>query len=79
MPEFKQRKDIKSQTSTLKETSPHLSGSTTETFLRNQTGNTPVQSLNDSKKPQSEVQRHEMNMTANDNGDDNISPAEIRN
>ena len=30
-------------------------------------------SLNDSKKPQSEIQRHETNIIANDNEDDNIS------
>ena len=61
----------------MKETSPQVSGSSTEPVLRNQTGSTPVQSLNDSKKPQSEIQRNEMNITANDNGDDKISPPKV--
>ena len=72
MPEFRQRNDAESRTSLMKETSPQVSGSNTEPFLKNQPGSTPVQSLNDSKRLQSEIQRHEMNMTANDSGDDNI-------
>ena len=63
--------------SPMKETSPQVSGSRTETFLRNQIGSTLVHSLNDSKKRQSEIQRPEMSMTAKDNGDDNISPPKI--
>ena len=39
----------------------------------------PVQSLSDSKKPQSEIQRHEINRTAEGNGDDNVSPPKITN
>ena len=61
----------------MKETSPQLSGSRTKPLLGNQTGSTPVQSPNDSKKRQSDIQRHEMNMTANDNGDDHVSPPRI--
>ena len=61
----------------MKETSPQVSGSRTKPFLGNKTGSTPVQSLNDSKKRQSENQRLEMNMTANNNVDDNISPPKI--
>ena len=74
MPETKQRNDVESQTSPMKETSSQVSGSGTETLPENQTGNTPGQSLNDSKEPQFEIQRHEMNITANDNGNDNIPP-----
>ena len=61
----------------MKDSSPQLSGSCTEPFLANQTRSTPPQSLNDSMKRQSEIQRHEMNMTANDNGDYNISLPKI--
>ena len=77
MPEFRQRNYVVSQTSPMKETSPQVSGSRTELFLGNQSGSTPVQSLNDSKKRLYEIQRHEMNMTANDNGYKNISPPKI--
>ena len=77
MPESKQRNDIESQTSPMKETSSHVSGSSTEPLPGNQTGNTPVQSRNFSKECQFKFQRHEMNMTANDNVDDNISPPKI--
>ena len=73
MPKFRQRSDVKSQMSPMKETSPQDSGSSREPFPGNQTGSTPVQSLNDSKKPQSAIQRLEMNIIANDNGDENIS------
>ena len=77
MPRVKQRKDVESQTSQMKQTSPQLLGSSTVSFPGNQTGSTPVQILNDSKKRQSKIQRHELNMTANDNGDHNISPPKI--
>ena len=60
-----------------KKTSSQVSGSSTEPFLENQTGRTSVQSLHDSKKSKSQIQRHEMNITANDNGDDNISSQKI--
>ena len=63
----------------MKATSPQVSGSSTESFLENQTGSTPVHSLNDSKKIQSEIQRHEMNTTSNDNRDDNIFPPKTTN
>ena len=78
-PEFRQRNEVESQTSAMKETSPQVSGSSTESFLQYQTGSTPLQSLNDSKKSQSGIQRHEMNMTANDNGDDHIFPPKTKN
>ena len=58
----------------MKETSSEVSGSGTETLPGNQTGNKLGQSLNDSEEPQFEIQRHEMNITANDIGDDNIPP-----
>ena len=74
MHESKQRNDVELQTSPMKETSTQVSGSSTEPLLGNQTGSTPVQSLNDSKKRQSKIQRHEMNITANDKGDDNSPP-----
>ena len=79
MPESKQRNDEKSQMLPMKETSSQVSGSSKELFLGNQTGSTLVQSLNDSKKPQSEIQRHELNKIANDKGDDNISPPKVTN
>ena len=77
MPKSQQSNDKESQTSPMEETSSQVSGSSTEPPLGNQTGSTPVQSLNDSKKPQSEFQRHETNRITNDNGDDNISPPKI--
>ena len=77
MHEFGQKNDVESQTSPMKETSPQVSGSNTELFRGNETGSTAIQSLNDSKDLESEIQRHEMNLTAIDNGDDNISPPEI--
>ena len=57
----------------MKEISSQVSGSSTEPLPGNQTGSMPLQSLNDSKERQSEIQRHEMNITANVNGEDNIS------
>ena len=77
MPEFRHRIDVESQTSTMNETSPQISGSSAEPFLENHTGCTAVQSLNDSKERQSEIQRDEMNITTDDNGDDNFSPPKI--
>ena len=62
MPESKQRNVVESETSPIKEISSQVSGSSTEPHLENQTGSTQVQSLNDSKKPQSEIHRHEMNI-----------------
>ena len=77
MSEFKQRNDVEAQSSPMKETSPRVSGSSTGPFLEKQTRSTPVQSLKDCKKRQSEIQRHEMNMTANDNGNENIPRPKI--
>ena len=79
MPESKQSNDVESQTSPMKETSSQVSGSSTQPHLGNQTGSTPVQSLNDSKKPQSKIKRNEMNIIANDNDDDNFFPHKITN
>ena len=45
-----------------------------ELFLENQTRNTPVQCLSDSKKRPLEIQRNETHMTANNVGDDKILP-----
>ena len=78
IPESKQRIDVQSQTSPMKETSSQVSVINTEPLLGNQTRSTPVQSLNDSKKPKSELQRHELNIIANDNEDDNISFPKIK-
>ena len=66
MSESKQRNEVESQTSPMKEISSPVSGSRTEPHLGNPTGSTPGQSLNDSKKPTSEIQRHEMNIRTND-------------
>ena len=63
----------------MKENSSQVSGSSTEPHLGNQIAITPVQSLNDSKQNQSEIQRHEMNIIANDNGDDNNSSLKVTN
>ena len=79
MPKDRQRNDIESQTSPMKETSSLVSGSSTEPLLGKQTDTTPLQSLNDSKKPQSEIQRQDLNITANDNLDENISPLKLTN
>ena len=74
MPESKQTSEVESQTSPMKETSSQVSVSSTEPLPGNQTRNTLVESLNDSNKPQPEIQQHERNIIANDNGDDSISP-----
>ena len=55
MPKITQRNDVESQTSPMKETSPQVSRTTWEPPHGNQTGNTPVQSLNDSKKTKSAI------------------------
>ena len=60
-----------------KVTSPQVSVSTTEPLLGIQTRSALVPSLNDSKKPNSEIQRNEIDMTTCDSADDNISPPAI--
>ena len=77
MPEPKQRSDVESQTSPIKETSPQVSVSSPEPLLGNQTRSALVPSINDSKKPGSEIQTDETDMTTCDSGDDNISPPPI--
>ena len=77
MPEVTQKNDVESQTSPIKETSPQVSGVDTESLLRNESRSLPVQCPNDSKKQQPEIQRNETDMTANDSGDDNMSPPKI--
>ena len=77
MPESKQRCDVESQTSPIKEKSPQVSVSSTEPLLGNQTRSSLVLSLNDSTKPSSEIQRNDIDMTTCDSGDDNISPPAI--
>ena len=77
MPESKQRNDVESQTLPMKETSCQVSVSSTEPLPGNQTRSTLVQSLNDSNKPQPEIQQHERNIIANNNGDDSISSPKI--
>ena len=61
----------------MKETSSQVSASSTEPLPGNQTRSTLVQSLNDSNKLQLEIQQHERNIIANDNGDDSICPPKI--
>ena len=73
----KQKNDVEAQTSPIKETSSQVSGSGTESLLGNQTRSTPVQCPNDSNKQQNGIRRNEIGLTTYDNGDDNISPAEI--
>ena len=77
MHESKQRSDVESQTSPIKETSPQVSVSSTEPLLGNQTRSAPVPSLNDSKKPSSEIQRNDTDIITWDSGDDSISPPAI--
>ena len=77
MPESKQRSDVKSQTSPMKETSSQVFVSSTEPLLGNQTRSALVPSLIDSKKPNTEIQRNEIDMTRYHSGDDNISPPVI--
>ena len=77
MPELKQKSDVESQTSPMKETLPHVSVSSTEPLLGNQTRSVLVPSFNDAKKPNSEIQKNEIDMMTCDNGDDNISPPVI--
>ena len=77
MPESKQRSDVKLQTSPLKDTSSQVSVSSTEPLLGNQTRSELVPGLKDTKNPNSEIQRNEINMMTFDNGDDNISPPVI--
>ena len=76
-PELKQRSDIESRTSPMKETLPQVSVSSTEALLGNQTRSTLVPSLNDSKEPNSEIQRNKISTTTYDKGDDKISPPAI--
>ena len=77
MPELKQKSDVESQTWPMKDTSSQVSVSSTEPLLRNQTRSELVPSLNDSKKPNSESQKNEIDKMTFDNGDDNISPPVI--
>ena len=76
-PESKQRSDVESQMSPMKDTPSQVSVSSTEPLLGNQTRSALVPSLNDSKKPNSEIQRNDIDMMTCDNGDDNISPPVI--
>ena len=71
MPECKQSSEVESQTSPIKETSPQVSVSNTEPLLGNQTRSPLVLSINDSKKPSSEIQRYQSDMTTCDSGDSN--------
>ena len=77
MPEPKQRIDVESQTSPIKETSPQVSVSSPEPLLGNQTRSALVPSLNDSKKPGLEIQTDGIDMTTCDSGDNNICPPPI--
>ena len=73
----KQKNDVEAQTSPIKETSPQVSGSDTESLLENPTRSIPVECPNDPKKQQNEIQRNEIGLLTYGNGDDNISPPEI--
>ena len=73
----KQKNDVEAQTSPIKQTSPQISGSDTESALENQTRSIPVQCPDDSNKQQNEIQRNEIGLTTYDERDDNISPPEI--
>ena len=73
----KQKNDVEAQTSLIKEISPRVSGSDTESLLENQTRSIPVHCPNDSNKQQNEIQRDETDLTTYGNEDDNNSPPEI--
>ena len=77
MPESKQRSDVESQTSPMKDTSSQVSVPSTEPLLGNQTRSPLLPSFNESKKPNSEIQRNEIDVTSYDNADANISPPVI--
>ena len=77
IPEYNQRNDVETQTSSIKGTSSQVSGSDTESPLENQTGNIPVRCLNDSKKQENEIQRKETDLTTYGNEHDDTSPPEI--
>ena len=77
MLELQQKSDVESQTSPMKETLPQVSIYSTEPLLGNQTRSELVPSLNDAKKPNSEIYGNEIDMMTCDNGDDNISPPAI--
>ena len=79
MPEFEQRNDVETTTSSIRETSPQVSGPVKELFLENQTRNTPVQCLSGSKERPLEIQQNETHMTANNVGVDNILPPKKNN
>ena len=71
---IQRKNDVKAQTLPIRETLSQVSRSDTESLLENQTGSTPVQCLNNSKKQQNEIQTNETNMKTYDSGDDNIPP-----
>ena len=73
----KHKTDVQTQTPPIKETSPQVSGSDTESLQENQTRSRPVQCPNDSKTQQHWIQGNKTDMTTYDNGDDNISPPKI--
>ena len=71
-PNNKRKNDEVSQMLPIKEISHQVFGSDLESLLENQNRSTSVQCLNDSKKPQHEIQRNGTDMTTHDSGDDNI-------
>ena len=79
MPEFRPKNEVESQKSAMHETSPQVSGPSTEPLPGKQTVSTPVRSLNYSKKRQYEIQRRGMKITANDNGDGKTCPPKVTN
>ena len=70
---IKSKNDVDSQTSPLRETSPQVSGSDTESLLGNQTRSTSVQCPSDSKKQQHEIHRNGTDMTTYAIGEVNSS------
>ena len=74
---IKRKNDVEAQTWPIKETSPQVSGSDTESLLENQTRSTLVHCPNDSKQLQLEIQLNETDMTTYDEEDGNISPPKI--
>ena len=75
---IKRKNAVESRTSPIRETSSHISGSDTESFLGNRTRSMPVKWPIDSKKQQPEIQRKVTDMKTYDSGVDNISPPKIR-
>ena len=71
MPDLKQKNDVDSQTSPIRETSPQECRSGTEPLPGNQFRSTPLQCLNNSQENQPETSEISADTTASHSADDN--------